>query len=74
MKLFFLRYVDAAEPYVRVGTPQDQAMNLAVEMFIMLLKACCALLLKIDFEARNTHESLSDTLHQFLPSVKVFAD
>ncbi|XP_022794858.1 telomerase-binding protein EST1A-like [Stylophora pistillata] len=65
---------DVSEPYVRVGTPQDQAMNLAVEMFIMLLKACCALLLKIDFEARNTYEGLSDTLHQFLPSVKVFAD
>ena len=70
----FLCHIDATEQYVRVGTPQDQAMNLAVEMFILLLKACCTLLQGIDFEARNTHEGLSAPLRQFLPAIKVFAD
>ena len=59
---------------MRVGTPQDQALNLAIEMFISLLKSCCTLLQSIDFEARNTQEGLSSPLRQFLPAVKVFAD
>ena len=59
---------------MRVGTPQDQALNLAIEMFISLLKSCCSLLQGIDFEARNTQEGLSAPLRQFLPAVKVFAD
>ena len=70
----FLFHVDATEQYVRVGTPQDQAMNLAVEMFILLLKACCTLLQAIDFEEKNTREGLSAPLRQFLPAIKVFAD
>jgi len=65
---------DSEEQYVRVGTPQDQALNLAIEMFISLLKSCCSLLQSIDFEARNTQEGLSAPLRQFLPAVKVFAD
>lgn len=59
---------------MRVGTPQDQALNLATEMFISLLKSCCTLLQSIDFEARNTQDGLSVSLRQFLPAVKVFAD
>lgn len=74
MLVSFLCPVDPTEQYVRVGTPQDQAMNLAVEMFILLVKACCALLQSIDFKARKTHEGLSAPLRQFLPAVKVFAD
>ncbi|XP_068678866.1 telomerase-binding protein EST1A-like [Montipora foliosa] len=65
---------DSDEQYVRVGTPQDQALNLAIEMFILLLKSCCSLLQSIDFEARNTQDGLSVPLRQFLPAVKVFAD
>ena len=49
-------------------------MNLAVEMFILLLKTCCTLLQGIDFEVKNTCEGLSEPLRQFLPSIKVFAD
>ena len=67
-------FVDSDEQYVRVGTPQDQALNLAIEMFILLLKSCCSLLQNIDFEARNTQDGLSVPLRQFLPAVKVFAD
>ena len=59
---------------MRVGTPRDQALNLATEMFISLLKSCCTLLQSIDFEARNTQDGLSVPLRQFLPAVKVFAD
>ena len=59
---------------MRVGTPQDQALNLATEMFISLLKSSCTLLQSIDFEARNTQDGLSVPLRQFLPAVQVFAD
>ena len=74
MSIFFLCYIDATEQFVRVGTPQDQAMNFAVEMFILLLKTCCALLEGIDFEVKNTRKGLSAPLRQFLPAIKVFAD
>ena len=57
-----------------MGTPHDQALNLAIEMFIFILKTCCSLLQSIDFKARNTQEGLSLPLRQFLPAVKVFAD
>ena len=67
-------HIDATEQYVRVGTPQDQAMNLAAEMFILLLKTCCTLLRGIHYEVKNTHEGLSAPLRQFLPAIKVFAD
>ena len=67
-------FVDSDEQYVRVGTPHDQALNLAIEMFILLLKTCCSLLQSIDFKARNTQEGLSLPLRQLLPAVKVFSD
>lgn len=70
----FLFQVDVTEQYVRVGTPQDQAMSLAVEMFTLLLKACCTLLQATDLEVKNSCEGLSAPLRQFLPAIKVFAD
>ncbi|XP_031553390.1 telomerase-binding protein EST1A-like [Actinia tenebrosa] len=64
------------EPFIRVGTPQDQALTLAIDMLISVLNACTELLMKPQED--NCHHGngieLSATLRQFIPAVKVWFD
>ena len=75
---------DQQDAYIRVGTPQDQALNLAVDMLISLLDSCTALIQKMDNDKENCetpeqagnhgHEGFNAPLRQFLPAVKVWMD
>lgn len=64
---------DTKEPFVRLGTPQDQALNLSIEMLISLLNSCTDLLESTDSNHGNSNR-FSDTLRQYIPTVKVWLD
>ena len=81
---YHLLTADSADGYIREGTPQDQALHLAVDMLVSLLHTCTTLVQKLSniTESRvapeqariSTQCQLSAPLRQFLPSVKVWAD
>ncbi|XP_032220380.1 telomerase-binding protein EST1A [Nematostella vectensis] len=73
---------DEEETYIRLGTPQDQALNLAFDMVLSLLTACTALLNnQNEPDSYHANDSdfqgnavLCDTLRQYLPALMVWFD
>lgn len=65
-----------SEPFVRVGTPQDQALTLAMDMLISVLNACIERLMKPQEDDCHHGNSigLCATLRQFISTVKVWFD
>ena len=64
---------DTKEPFVRLGTPQDQALHLATDMLVSLLHSCTDILTSTDGNHGNNNR-LSATLRQYIPTVKVWFD